>query len=92
MPGDIKSAMDAHIGDADRSGYLLRLVEADLSAAGKLPGSPEAEALAEARDLIAAIGPEEFRKTIKAAAQLREARRKVAHSKSLDAQLAGVVV
>jgi len=35
-----------------------------------LPGSPEAEALAEARDLIAAIGPEKFRKIIKEAAQV----------------------
>jgi len=31
---------------------------------GMLPGSPEADALAEARDLIAVIGPERFREII----------------------------
>ena len=72
--------------------YIAEAVRMRMQREGMLPGTPEAEAMAEARDLIAAIGPEEFRKTIKAAAQLREARRHVARSQSLDAHLAGVVI
>lgn len=68
LPPSLLAVIDAH--EPNRSSYIQRLVTADLAAAGKLPGSPEAEALAEARDLIAAIGAERFRKTIKEAAQV----------------------
>ena len=73
LPESLWNAVDAHAAtdpnSGDRSSYIQRLVTDDLAAAGKLPGSPEAEALAEARDLIAAIGPERFRQTLKEAAQ-----------------------
>ena len=48
--------------------YIADAVRSRMQREGMLPGSPEADALAEARDLIAAIGPEKFRKTIKEAA------------------------
>ena len=44
--------------------YIADAVRSRMQREGMLPGSPEAEALAEARDLIAAIGPEKFRKII----------------------------
>ena len=72
--------------------YIADAVRSRMQREGMLPGSPEAEALAGARDLIAAIGAERFRKTIAEIAKLREARRHVARSQALDAHLAGVVV
>ena len=50
--------------------YIAEAVRSRMQREGMLPGSPEAEAMAEAREMIAAIGPEEFRKTIKAAAKV----------------------
>jgi len=44
--------------------YIADAVRARMQREGMLPGSPEADALAEARDLIAAIGPVEFRRLI----------------------------
>lgn len=44
--------------------YIADAVRARMQREGMLPGSPEAEALTEARDLIAAIGPVEFRRLI----------------------------
>ena len=44
--------------------YIADAVRARMQREGMLPGSQEAEALAEARDLIAAIGPEKFRRII----------------------------
>jgi len=44
--------------------YIADAVRARMQREGMLPGSPEADALAEARDLIAAIGPEKFRRLI----------------------------
>ena len=44
--------------------YIADAVRARMQREGMLPGSPEAEALAGARDLIAAIGPEKFRRLI----------------------------
>lgn len=73
LPESLWNAVDAHAAtdpnSGDRSSYIQRLVTDDLAAAGKLPGSPEAEAQAEARELIAIIGPERFRKIMKEAAK-----------------------
>ena len=44
--------------------YIADAVRSRMQREGMLPGSPEAEALAGARDLIAAIGPEKFRRLI----------------------------
>ena len=44
--------------------YIADAVRARMQREGMLPGSPEAEALAEARDLIAAVGPEKFRRLL----------------------------
>ena len=44
--------------------YIADAVRARMRSEGMLPGSPEADALAEARDMIAAIGPVEFRRLI----------------------------
>ena len=44
--------------------YIADAVRARMQREGMLPGTPEATALAEARDLIAAIGPVEFRRLI----------------------------
>ena len=44
--------------------YIADAVRSRMQREGMLPGSQEAEALAEARDLIAAIGPEKFRRII----------------------------
>jgi len=44
--------------------YIADAVRSRMQREGMLPGSQEAEALAEARDLIAAIGPVEFRRLI----------------------------
>lgn len=44
--------------------YIADAVRTRMRSEGMLPGSPEAEALAEARDLIAVIGPERFREII----------------------------
>ncbi len=44
--------------------YIADAVRSRMQREGMLPGSPEAEALAEARDMIAAIGPVEFRRLI----------------------------
>lgn len=59
MTEEMWDVVDAHaLSDpqsGDRSTYIRRLVTADLQAAGKLPGSPEAEDLAlflEARRLL----------------------------------------
>lgn len=49
--------------------YIADAVRSRMQREGMLPGTPEATALAEARDLIAAIGPERFRQTLKEAAQ-----------------------
>ena len=67
LPPSLLAVIDDH--ETNRSSYIQRLVTADLAAAGKLPGSQEAKALAEARDLIAAIGPDQFIKTLKEAAR-----------------------
>ena len=50
--------------------YIADAVRSRMAREGMLPGSPEAEALAAARDLLAAIGPERFRQTLKEAAQV----------------------
>ena len=69
MPLALWDAVDAHANadrDAgDRSTYIRRLVTADLQAAGKLPGSPEAEALREARDVMQLIGAGPFRERLR---------------------------
>jgi len=44
--------------------YIAGAVRARMQRDGMLPGSPEADALAEAREMIAAIGPEKFRRLI----------------------------
>ena len=44
--------------------YIADAVRARMQREGMLPGSPEAEALAEAREMIAAVGPVEFRRRI----------------------------
>jgi len=44
--------------------YIADAVRSRMQREGMLPGSPEAEALAEAREMIAAIGPEKFRRLI----------------------------
>ena len=44
--------------------YIADAVRSRMQREGMLPGSPEAEALAGARDLIAAIGPDKFRRLI----------------------------
>ena len=44
--------------------YIADAVRSRMQREGMLPGSQEAEALAEARDLIAAIGPEKFRRLL----------------------------
>jgi hypothetical protein len=44
--------------------YIADAVRTRMRSEGMLPGSQEAEALSEARDLIAAIGPVEFRRLI----------------------------
>ena len=44
--------------------YIAAAVRARMQREGMLPGSPEAEALPGACDLIAAIGPVEFRRLI----------------------------
>ena len=44
--------------------YIADAVRARMQREGMLPGSPEAEAIAEAREMIAAIGPVEFRRLI----------------------------
>ena len=44
--------------------YIADAVRARMQREGMLPGSPEAEALTEAREMIAAIGPEKFRRLI----------------------------
>ena len=49
--------------------YIADAVRSRMEREGMRPGSAESAALAEARDLIAAIGPERFRKTLKEAAQ-----------------------
>ena len=46
------------------SPYIADAVRSRMQREGMLPGTPEADALAEARDLIAAIGPVEFRRMI----------------------------
>ena len=46
------------------SPYIADAVRSRMQREGMLPGTPEAEALAEARDLIAAIGHVEFRRLI----------------------------
>ena len=44
--------------------YIADAVRSRMQREGMLPGSPEAEALTEAREMIAAIGPEKFRRLI----------------------------
>ena len=44
--------------------YIADAVRARMQREGMLPGSPEAEALNQAREMIAAIGPEKFRRLI----------------------------
>ena len=44
--------------------YIADAVRARMQRDGMFPGSPEAEALAEAREMIAAVGPVEFRRII----------------------------
>ncbi len=44
--------------------YIADAVRSRMQREGMLPGSQEADALAEARDLIAVIGPVEFRRLI----------------------------
>ena len=44
--------------------YIADAVRSRMQREGMLPGSPEAEALTEAREMIAAIGPEKFRRII----------------------------
>ena len=44
--------------------YIADAVRTRMRSEGMLPGSPEADALAEAREMIAAIGPVEFRRLI----------------------------
>lgn len=63
MPESLWAAIDAHsqAEGEDRSSYLRRLARGDLQAAGKLPGSEEAEALREARDMMRLHGPGAFR-------------------------------
>lgn len=58
MPKSLWDAVDNHAKEAgeDRSSYLRRLASADLSAAGKLPGSRRAEAHARLDELMAAEG------------------------------------
>lgn len=70
MPESLWSAIDGHSSHEgeDRSSYLRRLARADLQAAGKLPGSENAAALAEALDLLQTIGADRFRETLRAAA------------------------
>lgn len=58
MPEAIWDIVDAHAAadpaSGDRSSYIFRLVSADLDAAGKMPGSVGAQAMAKARAIIAA--------------------------------------
>ena len=44
--------------------YIADAVRGRMQREGMLPGSPEAEAITEAREMIAAIGPVEFRRLI----------------------------
>ena len=46
------------------SPYIAGAVRSRMQREGMLTGSPEAEALTEAREMIAAIGPVEFRRLI----------------------------
>ncbi len=59
-----------HVGAAAKAArqklgpYIADAVRTRMRSEGMLPGCAEAEALAEARDLIAAIGPERVRRLI----------------------------
>lgn len=72
MPVALWEAVDAHAASdpktGDRSSYITKLVVADLQSVGKWPGCNVGDALAEARDLIEAIGVEAFRERLRAAA------------------------
>ena len=52
--------------------YIADAVRTRMRSEGMLPGSPEADALAEAREMIAAIGPVEFRRLITLTRETRE--------------------
>lgn len=55
MPEDLWDLVDAHAlttRDGDRSTFIRRLVTENLSAAGKLPGSPGARVVAAALALL----------------------------------------
>lgn len=57
------AVIDAH--EANRSAYFVRLAEEDLRERGLLPGSAEADAMREARDLMQAVGAPVFRERLR---------------------------
>lgn len=56
MRSSLLAAIDSHV--KNRSEYIVGLVTADLAAAGKLPGTPEAAARERFEEAIKVIGAE----------------------------------